>query len=88
MKGHLTMGINQHSNVNLQGFELLRFFVPPGNLLLSQKSVFLTRSTFYTCCGGRKKNICSCKWVYMDLKKISLIFARIPVRLLLFHSFH
>jgi len=35
-----------------------------------------------------KKNICSCKWVYMDLKKISLIFARIHVRLLLFHSFH
>ena len=27
MKGQLSMGINQHSNVNLQGFELLGFFL-------------------------------------------------------------
>ncbi len=57
MKGQLTMGINQHSNVNLQGFGLLRFFVPPENLLLSQENIYLTRSGFHTCCGGRKKKI-------------------------------
>jgi len=27
MKGQLSMGINQHSNVNLQGFELLGGFL-------------------------------------------------------------
>lgn len=27
MKGQLSMGINQHSNVNLQGFELLGVFL-------------------------------------------------------------
>lgn len=45
------MGINQHSNVNLQGFELLRFFASPENLPLSQKNIFLTENSFNTHCN-------------------------------------
>lgn len=54
MKGQLSMGINQHSNVNLQGFELLGFeiffFVPPENLPLPHKNILLTNNCFPTCC--------------------------------------
>lgn len=51
MKGQLSMGINQHSNVNLQGFELLRFFASPENLPLSQKNIFLTENSLNPHCN-------------------------------------
>lgn len=53
MKGQLSVGINQHSNVNLQGFELLGFrgfFVPPENSPLPRENILLTKNCFCTCC--------------------------------------